>query len=334
MTNYTDFRLLQPETIWLEEDDYQLASTLSNRVSGEKQSWQTYLELLALSGLQTWLNERIPERKIARHYEGQTHHLQIGDFTLTAIAVEHLWDETVRIFQQQLAYPTHFYGVVEVVEEEEEIIFRGLIRRDRLDDYLAEYGQPSDDLYSLPLSLFDPEPNHLITYCQHLSPEAIPLPAIAVESEPEPAIGITPTKLTRWLQDNVISGWKTLENLLDPRFNVAFNTRSIDREYVRGKLIDVGLEMKHITMTLLIAVKEEDEKLKTKVQLYPSSTQQYLPAQVQLSLLSRTGKTLQSIQARERDNLIQLKPFKGKSGTRFSLEVALDDARIVEEFEL
>lgn len=332
MTNYTDFRLLQPETIWLEEDDYQLASALSNRLSGERQRWQTYLDLLALSGLQTWLNEHL-DRKVARqNRDSQTHFLQIGDFTLTAIAVEHLLNETVPISSQQLAYPTHFYGVLEV--EEEEIIFRGLMRRDRLDDYLAEYGQPCDHVYSLLLSLFDPEPNHLITYCQHLSPEAIPLPAIAVEPEPEKAIAITPTKLTRWLEDSVISGWTTLENLLDPRFNVTFNTRSIDREYVRGKLIDVGLQMNSITMTLLIAVKEEDEKLKTKVQLYPSSTQQYLPAQVQLSLLSKMGKTLQSIQARERDNFIQLKPFKGKIGTRFSLEVALDDAKIVEEFEL
>lgn len=66
----------------------------------------------------------------------------------------------------------------------------------------------------------------------------------------------------------------------------------------------------------------------------PAGQETYLPAGVQLNLLSLAGKTLQSVRARERDNCIQLKPFKGKLGKLFSIEVALEERKVREDFEL
>jgi hypothetical protein len=333
MINYSDRQLLLPETVWLEAEDYENATAKSNRVTGERQRWQTYLDLLALSGLKTWLSDRLPTQKITqKDLANSTSYLQVGNFTLRAIAVENLLDEIVHIPQQQLQYPTHFYVVVEVLEEQEEVILRGLLRRDRLDAYLTEPLQPELDYYSLPLSRFDPELNHLVFYCQHLAADAIELPVISTESNSRTIPDLT--KLTQWLQDTAITGWSTIENLIDPELNLALSTRNAEREHMRGKLIDIGLEMDRVTMTLLISVREEEEKLKTKIQLYPTNAEQYLPPAVQLNLLSKKGTALQSVQARERDNFIQLKPFKGKTGTRFSLEITLDNAKITENFEL
>ena len=334
MINYSEPRLLPPETIWLEAEDYQTATAISNRITEARQRWQTYLELLALSALKTWLTERLPNQKITQKNNNQNHYLQVGNFTVSAIALENILDEIVYLPQSQLRHPTHFYAAIEIVEEEEEAIFRGFLRRDRLDTYLAQTSLQSDrGYYPLPLSWFDPEPNHLVAYCQHLAADAIVLPATSTPSSSSEATA-SRTKLAQWIENTAVSGWSTIENLINPELTLAFNTRSLDREYARGKLINLGLQMNQVTMTLLLTVQEEEDKLKTKIQLYPTSAQQYLPPQVQLNLLSKAGKTLQSVRARERDNFIQLKPFKGKLGTRFSLEIALEDAKIREDFEL
>lgn len=63
---------------------------------------------------------------------------------------------------------------------------------------------------------------------------------------------------------------------------------------------------------------EAAEKVGVLVQLYPIGEARYLSPNLQLTLRSKAGKTLQSTQSRGQDNYIQLKSFKGKPGTRFS----------------
>lgn len=60
-------------------------------------------------------------------------------------------------------------------------------------------------------------------------------------------------------------------------------------------------------------------------QLYPAGKESFLPATVQLNLLSK---------AREKDNYIQLKPFKGKLRKLFSIEIALEGRKVGEDFKL
>lgn len=334
-------RLLLPETIWLETEDYTVVKTLSNRLATEQQRWHCYLNLLGLRGLASWLGDRLSTTKIVPKIDvtQQIHCLELDNFTVTAIAVDNLLDEMVQVSPPQLENnPTHFYALIEVNEEEAEVILRGILRRDRLDTYLSQYKAQNQSLqlsngnYSLPLSWFDPEPNHLISYCQHLSPEAIALPT----SQPQIA---TPdsahTKLAQWLQNTVIEGWVLMENLLDPQLNLALSTRSVSQEYRKGKLINLGVELDNVALILLVTIAEEaEEKLKVIIQLYPGSQEQYLPPQVQLTLISKAGKTLQSVQAREQDNYIQLKPFKGKLGKRFSIEIASGETMVHEYFEI
>ena len=331
MNNSTnDFRLLSAETICLESEDYDRATQISDRMKEEKQSWQTYLNLLALFGLETWLKERLPNKTIANKIDvaKETYYLQVGDFTVQAIATENLLDEVVTISSERVREKaTHFYVLLEVIEENEEAIFRGLLRHDRLTDYL----HTSD--HRLPLSLFDSEPNHLLFYCQYLEPDAIALPVI--ETKLTPVLSTQRTKLTQWLQETIIEGWETLDKLINPEASLAFSTRSVTKEYKRGKVINLGMELNQVTMMLLVTVTEQEEgKLKIGMQLYPTNQAKYLPPEVQLTLISKAGKTLQSVQAREQDSFIQLKPFKGKPGKRFTVEIALGETQIREDFEL
>ena len=342
MINYSNHRLLLPETIWLEDEDYDQASTISDQADSETQRWQTYLNLLALFGLESWINEHLPQQTLQSQIDvsQEAYYLEVGDFTVSAIAVADMLDETVTVSHQQLQnQPTHFYVVLEVNEESEEAIFRGLLRRDLLDSYL----QASKDLatvpntYALPLSWFDAEPSHLLSYCRHLTADAIALPSKQAESSVnlQEVVTATSTKLSQWLQDTVSEGWIAIENLINPQMSLAFSTRRMAQENKRGKLINLELETDTITVALLVAVKEEaEDKIGVNVQLYPTNNHQYLPPQVQLNLLSKAGKSLQSVQAREQDNYIQLKPFKGKAGKRFTIQVALGSTKIQEDFEL
>jgi hypothetical protein len=63
------------------------------------------------------------------------------------------------------------------------------------------------------------------------------------------------------------------------------------------------------TVALIVNVMSETEiKLRIFAQLYPTGKQKYLSPNLKLSLLSKAGKILQEVQARNQDNYIQLKP--------------------------
>ena len=64
--NATESRLLLPEIIWLETEDFDQAREMSNQVRSEAHQWQTYLNALALLGFEQWLSERILKQPINR----------------------------------------------------------------------------------------------------------------------------------------------------------------------------------------------------------------------------------------------------------------------------
>jgi hypothetical protein len=340
----TDLRLLLPEVIWLEPEHFQQATEISNQVRSEAQQWQTYLNILALSGFEEWLKERIPDRAVNR--EGNliepVCRLKVGEFKLGLIATEQVLDELVNVPQVAIASPelaAHFYVVLEVDEEEEQVIIRGFLRYDELIKYQSSVNlQPHNGYYNFPLSLFDAELNHLLFYSRYLAPTAIPLPVTSLESVPESlskTIQSTRTKLSQWLQGVLDEGWLSFDALVAPEANLAWSTRNASEGAKGGKLINLGMQLGSQTVALLVTVTPEaSEKVGILVQLYPTGGERYLPANCQLTLRSKAGKTLQSTQSRGQDNYIQLKSFKGKPGTRFSVEVSMGDISVREVFEL
>lgn len=144
--------------------------------------------------------------------------------------------------------------------------------------------------------------------------------------------------LSLWLQNIFAAGWQSIDTLLNvEQTTLAFQFRNdsvLSQVPVKGaKLIDLGMELKGAAVMLLVGITQEiDEKVGIRVQLYPGNGETYLPANIKLSLLSELGVMLQEVRSRTHDNYIQLKRFKAPQGKAFSIQVALGNISIKEDF--
>lgn len=344
----TDLRLSFLEESWLDSEHFEKAREISQLVTGEGNQWQTYLNILALLGFEQWLSERIPQESIdvETTINESICSFDYSGFKACVIATEQLLDEVVSIPQNVIEQPefaTHFYIIVEVLEEEEKIIIRGILRYDQLRDYIAKANlQPQQErqnqYYELPLSLFDAEPNHLLFYCRFLTPNAISLPKVS--NTPASVVLFTSvektrTKLSQWLNNTFEEGWRVIDTLINPVPNLAWRTRNVQEAVERAKLINLGINLSNQTVALLVNITENaEDKLNVLIQLHPTGEERYLPQNFKLTLLSKTGKTLQEVISRSHDNYIQLRPFKGEPGKCFSIKIGYGDASLEEDFEL
>ncbi|MEH1916480.1 DUF1822 family protein [Nostoc sp.] len=143
--------------------------------------------------------------------------------------------------------------------------------------------------------------------------------------------------LSRWLEGIYDNAWETTETFLLFNFNsIAFNFRSSSGSGVgsikRAKLIDLGMEIESQKVVLLVAfIPEDSQQVSIRVQLHPAN-EEYLPVNIKLALLLESEEIIQSVQAREQDNYIQLKRFDGEVGECFSIQVTFDSHQITEYF--
>jgi PAS domain-containing protein len=144
--------------------------------------------------------------------------------------------------------------------------------------------------------------------------------------------------LSQWLDHLFADGWQSLEALLATNGqNLALNFRNdshLSDNGVRGaKLIDLELQLGNQSVVLLVGIaKAIEEKMGILVQVHPISVESYLPVQLRLSLLSEAGSVLQEVRSRTQDCYIQMKRFWVESGEKFSIQVALDEAKVTENF--
>ncbi|BAZ40709.1 hypothetical protein NIES4101_66700 [Calothrix sp. NIES-4101] len=367
-----DLRLLLPETVWLEAEHFAFANQVSSLETTQAENkWQVYLNTLALIALEIWLDDRLvsKEKAIARDMSAIAiaGSLKLGDYKFCAIATEHLLDEIVN-FPQKLIEQTdstsHFYVLLEVLEEEEEVVIRGFLPHNQLlkiqDNCQFTL---SEGCYQIPLSHFDIEPNHLLTYYRYLQPANFTAPVTASVSDKSVSLAhqirdniadifsTNITKLSQWLQGVIDEAWQKIDSLTNPELALAFSTRNVERDTKRAKIIDLGIELGNKKFALLLnisadistelledkeesLISESPPKISVLAQLYPLNGERFLPPNVKLILLSKAGKTLQEVTARSQDNYIQLKPFKAEQGKKFSIQVSLGDATVRENFEL
>jgi hypothetical protein len=150
-------------------------------------------------------------------------------------------------------------------------------------------------------------------------------------------------KLSNWLQNNFVNtvqtGWQTIAALLAPeqhKLALSYRSSSVTEENSvrQAKLIDFGVQLGNKSLVLLVALTPDaDNKVGIRVQVHPPEGEKHLPSHVKLALLE-SGEIRQEVQSRNRDNFIQLKRFKGIPGTSFSVQVALGDVSLAEEFEI
>ncbi|AFY54225.1 Protein of unknown function (DUF1822) [Rivularia sp. PCC 7116] len=148
----------------------------------------------------------------------------------------------------------------------------------------------------------------------------------------------TTINLGQWFDSVFEAGWQSLDALINPQVgNLAFAFRqgNTNRELTveAAKIIDLGIQLGNQSVALLIGLtRENDDKIGVRIQLHPASEQNYLPTKIKLALFSRSGKTLQQLESRTQDNLIQLKRFTCPIGKKFSIQVSLNDFSITENF--
>jgi Protein of unknown function (DUF1822) len=344
----TSPNLMPSETIWLEPEQFEQARTFISPCVSKASQWQLYLNALALFGFEQWLRKSTVMRSIdwsqCVNDIGAMYNLNVDDFKLTLIAKEHILDEITEIPSAAIVQPdraAHFYVLLEVSEEQARIMIRGFLRYDQLRQALKQVNQPclQNDSYQIPLSAFDPDPNHLLFYCEFLESTAIPLPAVAMAHQvTTETLQDTRLKLGQWLQGVFAEGWQTLDalnTLISPAAQLALNPRTHKIGANGGKLIDLGMQLQGQSTILLLNITEEpEEKMSVLAQLHPSGQDRFLPPQMTLALLSQSGEILQEVCSRAQDNYIQLKSFKGSSGTSFSIRVSFDDLCLCEHFEL
>ncbi|MBD3887007.1 DUF1822 family protein [Phormidium tenue FACHB-886] len=337
----TDPRFMLSTIIWLEDEDFNEAKTISRSLTREAKQWQAYLNTLALVSFKQWLQEHLLKPKIASDFSRieRIGHLSLDEFKIGVIATEHVLDEVIQVPNIAM----HFYVVVEIVEEQEQAIIRGILQYDELIEYQKCVQLPaSNHFFSLPFDLFDPEPSHLLCYCQFLEPSLMPsLPSVqGSELLTAPLRQIT-TQLTAWLRGEIAQGWQAIDSLVNAQTQLAFNTRSRESGVSHAKLINLELQLGHYAIVLLVSItphllRESNaaEKFSILVQLHPIEGDHRLLPNLKLLLLSKDEAVLQEVTSREDDDYIQLKPFHGRAGVLFYIQVCLADRSIQEAFEI
>ncbi len=334
--------LLLPTVFELDTEHYSQAQTMQAPSSNELAEWQSHLSALGLLAFEEWLTETVPHQSPVRlpQSTGPIRYLTLNGFRLCIITTEECLSDCATLPDQVIhdpAWTAHFYILLEVAEEQAEVIFRGLIRHDRL----TQFASTSGDI-TLPLSAFEPECRRLLHYCRYLEPSAIPLPvaqgniaqASTVAQTLSDSLITTSNQLSQWFDNIVAEGWQTIEALTQQP-QLAATTRGLADGIKRGKLLNLGLDVGEQSVALVLTITPEaDEKISILIQLLPTGSDRILPPALSLSLVSRSAKVLQSATSRDRDNYIQLKSFRGNVGQQFSVVVKLGEVSISESFEI
>lgn len=148
------------------------------------------------------------------------------------------------------------------------------------------------------------------------------------QADPNPVIS-----LRQWLENSFTAGWSAIEAWLNSD-ELAFSLRqSEEMEPIWVRRVK-PLEFAEQTVLLMLAVAPEaDHRVSVRVQFRSVEQSQCLPMGLTVSLVSIGGDILQSVQAREQDNSIQLRRFRCPTGTQFSLQVALNTTVLTEVFQ-
>lgn len=190
-----DWESLDTDALEIEPDRVSQALEMASQVGYESQQWEIYLQLLALWGLEQWLQQRaldLPvEAKFQREYAAATNgvgYLQVGEWKILPVAMGCLTDDAIaipRVNWDVTMFAQHFYVAVEVSEEIEQARMAGVLRYDTLQER-QESLQPEQDWQDLvPLSWFE-NPERLLLYLRCLAAEALALPASSTTTTQHP----------------------------------------------------------------------------------------------------------------------------------------------------
>ena len=136
------------------------------------------------------------------------------------------------------------------------------------------------------------------------------------------------TVLSQWLQGIVETGWQSIESLLNPpQLSPAFRSDNQSAVSTRhGKSIALG----NLAIALMIELTPAIDETEILLHVYPLDPPT-LPPQLQLVVLDESGTVFLEAQSRQADDYLQLR-FSGSVGERFSVQIALAQSSVTEEF--
>ena len=359
-----------PKIINLESEEFTRALKISQKVTDERGKWQTYLNALALLGFVEWLQEQIPNTKInteqssifqsvPKTITNTVHNLQVGAFKLCLIVVSNLQNESITLASnaiKTIELASHFYVLIQVLEEEAELIVHGFIRHDEIMKYHKSFDKSMEEHcntdFNISVSYFDPEVNNLLLCTRFLKADAIPLPANP------PSVATYTSKsieslvnLGEWLGGIFNKGWQSLEDFYPPslyweeRKSLSWGPsrgkfkHALTPDITGSKRYDLGVRLKGKKIALVIRMKPDEEHENEKdvlVQVCPDEIQQYLPQSLKLKVTlnpDSANSDSEEVVARTADNFIQLE-FNESPGKQFKVEISYEELAIVEQFVL
>lgn len=136
------------------------------------------------------------------------------------------------------------------------------------------------------------------------------------------------TKLTNWLENLVGNLWQNPQSI---QMNFAKRKSPINKNISKAKLIKIDNQQ----VILLMEISEEkDNIMSVKISLYPQPNNLYLPANIELILLSSEGEFLKSKQAINENNYLEISKFKAEKNLVFKVQIKLNSVTRIEEFEV
>jgi len=173
-------KFLSPDAILLTSEQVERAVQSSRSGQNPDEQWQIYLQSLALEGIQEWFQKRAPElsivhRDVARNTSmNGCPQIQVGHFRVNLVITDALEICEVGLPEAALVHPSeiaHFYVLMEVLEENEQVAIGGYVRHDQVAQL------PVVDGYGwLNAEVFGESSDRLLLELQTLDPAAIPLP--------------------------------------------------------------------------------------------------------------------------------------------------------------
>jgi Protein of unknown function (DUF1822) len=222
--NTLDFDRLPVDAVALSPEQSDRALALS-QTAPPAQQWQTYLDALAAIGFREWLQDRAPTLDLVA---ATAEPLQINGFRLWLVTAD--GDAEVAVPRRALANPAHFYVMVDVWEEQQQVAVSGCLRYDQLPTELG-----AGEVW-VARSAFDPDPSHLLLALRHADPATIALPQAAVAAQTVTApVRTAPmaqrvtqpvVNLGRWLQGQLDSVAAELAWVLMPPLEMSPAMRS------------------------------------------------------------------------------------------------------------
>ena len=174
-------------------EHFQKAARLSQSIPLSQQRWQVYLSALAVLGFSEWLHERAEDLDIDIESSliwqpayanlcNAAGNIQVGNFKICLLTASNLMDEHPAPFAvfDIPDFTAHFYVLIQVNEEQQQIAISGFINYEQFCNYQASQNLQinPDWTYSIPNNLFNPDANTLLLnlHCC-LDINAIELPA-------------------------------------------------------------------------------------------------------------------------------------------------------------